>query len=414
MALDWVQVDVGFSRTLAVVTAAGRLGIERLTFLGHMQELQVWAVQAMPTGRFSMGASADASADEPYWVETLELGACWTGPRGAFWDALLRAGILVREGDSVRLTTSDRYVQALEKRAREAARKREARARRRGDASAGRPPDVRPKKRREEMREEVSTAAAGGSPGASGGRPVLAPPPPPEDVSADALPVQRALPGAHLVPAAPPREERLQAAVMAPGATEAGAEAQPALAGQERPTAFFRRCQEARRVRLGALVEKVPGRWSAWYDEALRELEGDEQRLADAWGGFLESDWARRLHPPCPADAFMKRWRNWVPALADVEPPRAAVDVSTEAGRLWKRCLDRLEQEKKPVALQWLSRASPVSVEDGWLLLDCGDQYFYGWVTEHYTELAEGIARGVGLEGVRWVVLLDQAEPATA
>ncbi|WP_232536776.1 hypothetical protein [Cystobacter fuscus] len=73
--LDWVQVDVGFPMSLEAV-----------------------------------------------WCEALEGAVRWTGTPGAFWDALLRARILVREGDSVRLTLCDRYVQVLEKRQKEAER----------------------------------------------------------------------------------------------------------------------------------------------------------------------------------------------------------------------------------------------------------------------------------------------------
>ncbi|WP_375744724.1 hypothetical protein NR800_07850 [Corallococcus interemptor] len=57
--LDWVQVDVGFPMSRAVIGAARALGMERHAFLGAMVELQIWAVQALPEGRFvSFGPSA--------------------------------------------------------------------------------------------------------------------------------------------------------------------------------------------------------------------------------------------------------------------------------------------------------------------------------------------------------------------
>src|SRR5688572_761898 len=115
--------------SLAVVYAARVLGMERRAFLGAMVELQIWAVQALPSGRFepfpaSAGQAPDTSVDEAAWCEAVESAVRWTGASGAFWDALLRTGILVREGDTIRLTLCDRYVQVLEKRRKEAERKR--------------------------------------------------------------------------------------------------------------------------------------------------------------------------------------------------------------------------------------------------------------------------------------------------
>ncbi|HLM44120.1 MAG TPA: hypothetical protein VK458_09640, partial [Myxococcaceae bacterium] len=145
--LDWVQVDVGFPMSLSVVCAARALGMDRRAFLGAMVELQIWAVQALPSGRFepfavSDGQIADASADEAVWCEAVESAVRWTGAPGAFWSALLRARILVREEDGVRLTLCDRYVQVLEKRSKEAERKRKERAAKASGASAGRPADT--------------------------------------------------------------------------------------------------------------------------------------------------------------------------------------------------------------------------------------------------------------------------------
>ncbi|RKH52008.1 hypothetical protein D7W81_40155, partial [Corallococcus aberystwythensis] len=173
--LDWVQVDVGFPMSLAVIGAARLLGMDRRAFLGAMVELQIWAVQALPEGRFvSFGPSADlsggqawdASADEAVWVEALESAVRWTGTPGAFWSALLRSRILIREDDGVRLTLCDRYVGVLDKRKKEAERKRRERAAARGiDVSAGRPRDMSgtspARNRREKEKKRSSSAAAG-------------------------------------------------------------------------------------------------------------------------------------------------------------------------------------------------------------------------------------------------------------
>ena len=169
--LDWVQVDVGFPMSLSVVCAARTLGMDRRAFLGAMVELQIWAVQALPSGRFepfpaSAGQAPDASADEAIWCEAVENAVRWTGTPGAFWNALLRAGILVREGDTVRLTLSDRYVEVLEKRSKEAERKRRERAHKAATASSGRPADTlgtsAPRKRKEkESEKKIPSSAAG-------------------------------------------------------------------------------------------------------------------------------------------------------------------------------------------------------------------------------------------------------------
>ncbi|HZI14377.1 MAG TPA: hypothetical protein VE153_28685, partial [Myxococcus sp.] len=216
--LDWVQVDVGFPMSLAVVYAARALGMERRAFLGAMVELQIWAVQALPSGRFepfaasaggvpdaSTGRAQDASADEAAWREAVESAVRWTGAPGAFWDALLRTGILVREDDSVRLTLCDCYVQVLEKRKKDAERKRRERAGKASSASDGRPSDTpgtsssRKRKEKENEKKSLSSAAAGPERMVSVGRLAPVPLPPPEDVAVEEDPIQFALPGTHLV-----------------------------------------------------------------------------------------------------------------------------------------------------------------------------------------------------------------------
>ncbi|RKG65815.1 hypothetical protein D7V80_22015, partial [Corallococcus sp. CA054B] len=214
--LDWVQVDVGFPMSLAVIGAARALGMERRAFLGAMVELQIWAVQALPEGRFvSFGPSADASGgqawdaslDEAVWIEALESAVRWTGTPGAFWSALLQARLLIREEDGVRLTLCDRYVGVLDKRKKEAERKRRERAAAKGlEVSAGRPRDTSgtssPRNRREKEKKRSSSAAAGldeleTAPAHLAPVALL----PIEDTPPDAEqdPIQLSLPGTHLV-----------------------------------------------------------------------------------------------------------------------------------------------------------------------------------------------------------------------
>lgn len=407
--LDWVQVDVGFPLSLAVVGAARSLGMERRAFLGAIVELQIWAVQALPSGRFepfptsadaSGGCPADASLDEAIWSEAVEGAVRWTGTPGAFWAALLRTGILVREGDSVRLTLCDRYVQVLEKRKKDAERKRRERAGKASAASDGRPSDApgtsssRKRREKENEKKSLSSAAAGPEGMVSVGRLAPVPLPPPEDVAVEEDPIQLALPGTHLVPATPP-----------PDAEPAGTPA--------RASAFFTAFQDERtRVFRGVPREDMPAGWPDWYRHALSKVAGDEGRLLAACRGYLQSDWGRSRQPMGTALAFCspKVWVRYVPS----EQPEAAeasgpppVDVSTEAGRAWQRCLGWLHDQGKRYALSWLGKARPVDVEDGRLLLAVPDVYFRQWVEENYGPLVERVVLDQGLMGVRWLLPED-------
>ncbi|WP_257456629.1 DnaA N-terminal domain-containing protein [Archangium lipolyticum] len=410
--LDWVQVDVGFPMSLAVVCAARTLGMERRAFLGAMVELQIWAVQALPSGRFepfaaSAGHAPDASADEDVWREAVESAVRWTGTPGAFWNALLRAGILVREDDSVRLTLCDRYVQVLEKRRKEAERKRRERANKASTASAGRPADApgtssARKRREKESEKKTLSTAAGAESSVSAGR--LAPVPllPDEDVSADVTPVQLSLPGTHLVPVTPPPEERHPlTATTAP---------EPQDTPAQQAAAFFESFQDERsKAFRGVPREDMPAGWADWYAKALSKVGGDEERLLAACRGYLKSDWGRSRQPVCTALAFCspKVWVRYIPPqqsepAEESGPP--SVDVTTEAGRTWQECLTRLHDQGKHYALTWLTRARPLDVRDGHLMLAVPDLYFRQWVEEHYGQTVELLVRDFGLLGVRWVL----------
>lgn len=400
--LDWVQVDVGFPMSLAVVGAARALGMERRAFLGAMVELQIWAVQALPSGRFepfaaSAGQVPDASADEAVWREAVEGAVRWTGAPGAFWDTLLRAGLLVREGDCVRFTLCDRYVQVLEKRSKEAERKRRERALKAAAASGGRPADTSgtsPARKRRESEKKTLSSAAGAEGSASVGRLAPVPTPPDVDVASEADPVQLSLPGAHLVPVT-------------------HGSAAPAVA-------FFQAFQDERaRAFRGVPREAMPTGWAEWYRQALEKVGGDEGRLLAACRAYLQSDWGRSRQPVCTASAFCtpKVWVRYVPPLepesAEVSGP-PSVDVSTEAGRAWGECLTWLYANGKRYALTWLDRARAVEVEDGLLVLSVPDLYFRQWVEEHYGAVVEHAARELGLRGVRWVLRPGRGEGLVA
>ncbi|MFE8599025.1 DnaA N-terminal domain-containing protein [Archangium violaceum] len=422
--LDWVQVDVGFPMSLPVVCAARTLGMERRAFVGAMVELQIWAVQALPSGRFepfglsggrSTDASADMSMDEAVWQEAVEGAVRWTGAPGAFWDALLRAGILMREGDSVRFTLCDRYVQVLEKRSKEAERKRRERAAKAAGASAGRPVDMSGtsssrKRKEKESEKKTSSSAAALETGSSGGRLIPVSLPSDEEVPVapvDATPVQLALPGTHMVPvSSPPRD-----VWRAPESEDAASE--PSPVEEESPAraaaAFFATCQEERgRALPGLPSEEQPKAWASWYRGALRKVGGNEGRLLEAWRGYLHSDWGRSREPRCTAQAFCtpRVWSRYLEPVKREDPSELSgapfVDVSTEAGRHWRECLAWLHDHGKRYALTWLAQARAVGVEDGRLVLEVPDAHFRQWVQEHYGQMVEQLARELGLEGVCW------------
>nr|WP_242589457.1 hypothetical protein [Corallococcus macrosporus] len=417
--------------SLAVIGAARSLGMERRAFLGAMVELQIWAVQALPEGRFvSFGPSADASggqawdasADEAVWIEALESAVRWTGTPGAFWSALLRARLLIREEDGVRLTLCDRYVGVLDKRKKEAERKRRERAAARGiDVSAGRPRDTSgtssPRNRREKEKKRSSSAAAGLDElethrDTAATLPAhLAPVAllPVEDAptpDAEQDPIQLSLPGTHLVPATPPRED-------APAPSPDAVRPLPGPTLTARATAFFESFQDARtRAFRGVPREKPPTGWTEWYAQALRAVDGDEARLHAACQGYLQSDWGRARQPPGTVVAFCspRVWTRYVPQLEDGPEtdtaesglPVTSEAASTEANRVWSACLDGVRAQGKRYALSWLGKARAVGLEDGHLVLAAPDAYFRQWVEEQYGSLMEAEARGLGLKGVRW------------
>ncbi len=437
--LDWVQVDVGFPMSISVVCAARTLGMERRAFLGAMVELQIWAVQALPSGRFepfavSAGQLPDASADEAIWCEAVENAVRWTGAPGAFWNALLRAGILVREGDTVRFTLSDRYVQVLEKRNKEAERKRRERANKAAAASGGRPADTSgtsaPRKRKEKENEKKILSSAAGIEGTGTPATWLAPVPalPVEAVSAGDViaeddPIQLALPGTHLVPATPPRDDLGEDSTAQPlsASEDTASPSAPVSPGSaSQAAAFFETFQDERtRAFRGVPREAMPAAWAEWYRQALPKVGGDEGRLLTACRGYLQSDWGRSRQPVGTALAFCtpKVWSRYVPPLQNEAPVASgppSVDASTEAGRLWKACLTWLYENGKRYALTWLDKAQAVEVEDGHLLLAVPDLYFRQWVEEHYGPMVSAVARDLGLLGVRWVLPADTRHVATS
>lgn len=403
--LDWVQVDSGFSTSLPVALATDVLGMDPRTFTGAMVDLQDWAVRNLPTGRFggaaSGGQSADALGDERLWAKTLERVVRWDGAAGAFWSALELAGFLVREGGSVRLTLCDRYVQVLEKRAKEAERKRKSRAL---AASGGRPADgggtSTARKRKREEGEGETTAAAGGGGSASGGRPRPVPPPtaaPPEDVPA--VPVQRSLPGAHLVPASAPRSTSV-------GPPSIAGAPPPSPSAPGTPAAALWECLQGERLTLhpGLVPELAPRDWEATYRAAVEQL-GAEERLLESARGYLRSDWARSREPRAALVVWCRPgvWPRYVASLREAPAAAQAVDESTEAGRCWARVLEALRESGREYVASQLAAARPLALEGGELVLEARDKQHAEWLAAQCGELLAELGQHHGYQVARFV-----------
>ena len=245
------------------------------------------------------------------------------------------------------------------------------------------------------------------------------PPPPPDEVlSVDEDPVQLALPGAHLVPVSLPPEDRHLAEEADP--------ASPPRATPAQAQTFFESFQNERvRTFRGVPREDMPPGWPDWYRHALAKVGGDEARLMAACRGYLQSDWGRSRQPVGTSVAFCspKVWVRYVPhqsadpameADPDGSAPEVDVDVSTQAGRTWHRCLMRLQDQGKRYALLWLRKARPVDVAEGRLILSVPDIYFRQWVEENYGALVDVLVRDCGLAGVTWRVGANEDAPEAA
>ncbi|WP_143195442.1 hypothetical protein [Archangium sp. Cb G35] len=156
----------------------------------------------------------------------------------------------------------------------------------------------------------------------------------------------------------------------------------------------------------------MPKGWASWYAEAVAALNGDEQRLAEAWCRYLEDEWARGLKPTCPANAFQTVWDRHVTPLGQQSPVVAVpVDTSTDERRAWQLCLAALEAKGVRSVLPWLCQATPVGVVDGELVMRCPDAHFREAVVDEYADMLDEVACSVDLEGIRWVV---EDQPAAA
>lgn len=88
-----------------------------------------------------------------------------------------------------------------------------------------------------------------------------------------------------------------------------------AAAADELSGAGFFAWLQDRRLAAGLPAETPPhpNKLSAWYSQALLELNGDDGRLREAACRFSEDEYWQRQTPPLPYRAFLKNWRDYVP-----------------------------------------------------------------------------------------------------
>jgi chromosomal replication initiator protein len=72
-----------------------------------------------------------------------------------------------------------------------------------------------------------------------------------------------------------------------------------------------------------------------------------------------------------------------VTALARPLPPQPSAE------NLWERLLDRLTQDGKEYALNWLGKMQPLEVREDALVLAVPDRFYQDWVDDHYRHLLE-------------------------
>lgn len=93
------------------------LSVSKITAIGHLHAFWWWCMDNAPTGSLT-GVDAEDIAD----------GACWEGEPGEFLAGLIHAGFVDSDGDSVAVHDWHEFAgKLIEKRASDAARKRESR-----------------------------------------------------------------------------------------------------------------------------------------------------------------------------------------------------------------------------------------------------------------------------------------------
>lgn len=127
-----------------------------------------------------------------------------------------------------------------------------------------------------------------------------------------------------------------------------------------------------------------PAKFAAWLKIALAVCSLDD--LLVAYEDFLEDiSFKNKTHPTA---VFMSDgvWSTRIPPAppAPPPPPPNAPAVDPEAEKIWAAVLQRLRDEGKTYALEWLIKLVPIEVAGNELTLWIQDHFYLDWLQDHY------------------------------
>jgi hypothetical protein len=130
--MAWIESHQALGHHPKTLQLAAELGVSLPTAVGHLHFLWWWALEYAPDGRLKPGSE-----------QTIARACEWRGQARRFWSGLLAAGFIeVADGGAKIHDWADYAGRLLEKRRRDAARKRQVRSDPSQLASNGHPPDV--------------------------------------------------------------------------------------------------------------------------------------------------------------------------------------------------------------------------------------------------------------------------------
>lgn len=171
----------------------------------------------------------------------------------------------------------------------------------------------------------------------------------------------------------------------------------------ERETASLFDAMQMQREEVGLPREaRAPKGFRTWHLEFRGAGHQDEQALRGhrdfLWdtsirrpghptGVFIHPEvWPLRIPPPgLPSEPRARAGAFAPPPTGPAPEPRAAAE--------WAVMIATLREEGKTYAVSWLERLVPVALTDGELTLESPDEFFLGWVREHYGELLVRLGR---------------------
>lgn len=385
MGLPWIELHVGLPRH----PKAKRLGL----LLGnprawtHMAELWLWCAENCPSGLIA-GEDADL---------LLEDAAGWTGERGRFIEAALRAGFVERTPDGLRAHGwSERAAAHVAKLERDAERQRKRYERisarfkerppKKSPPVSAEPHAEKPRRNDGEPPEKKRTSRASPRDSQGNSNPNPNPNPHPSDADEPAAPPAAALTG-------------LQVEAVAKGAKPEQRAIPREPAGDTAAMDWFGWAQDQRlQKRPGLMPEYPSASYQDFWATAMDQLKGDVERLRGAYLGFLGDTWAAGLKPAYPMNAFQATWRKHAPESTTPTPSKP--QPTTRAGKRWGQVLDAIAGEGMAYAREQLEKLEPVAVApDGALVLRSDDRFFDTWLEDQYgAELRRLIPEGIRID----------------